>query len=266
MKPSHLQSLRASLMPVLALSVSALATVPVQAQDAALQKLTPQQRLERIERMLDSDVLRQQNQTIIQLREEVSSLREQLEQQTYELNSMKQRQRNLYIDMDRRLNNVETGGSSGVRVVAPVPPPNTGSKRAPVAVVSGDVDGQDAYSAAFNLLKDGQYEESITAFTRFSENYPDSKYADNAQYWLGEANYVSRKYKESLQAFQGLIAQHPDSTKVPGARLKIGYVYYELKNWSAAKESLQQVVKLYPDETVARKANERLQRMKREGH
>ena len=77
---------------------------------------------------------------------------------------------------------------------------------------------------------------------------------------------MSRNYKEALEAFQQLIAQFPDSSKNPGARLKIGYVYYELQNWSAARESLQQVVKLYPEETVAKKANERLQRMKREGH
>ena len=77
---------------------------------------------------------------------------------------------------------------------------------------------------------------------------------------------MSREYKQALIEFQQLIAQYPDSTKNPGARLMIGYVYFELKNWSAAREALQQVIKLYPDTTVAKKANERLQRMKREGH
>ena len=245
--------------------ITSMTSVGVHAQDPSLEKLSETQRLQRLERMLDSDLMRQQSQTIQQLREEISSLREQLEQQGYELDSMKQRQRNLYIDMDRRLNNVEAGGRS-VHTAAPVPPPNTGRKVTPPPVVAGDADGQDAYSAAFNLLKDGQYEQSISAFTQFKQTYPNSKYADNAQYWLGEANYVSRKYKEALEAFQQLIAQYPDSSKNPGARLKIGYVYYELQNWSAASEALQQVVKLYPDETVAKKANERLQRMKREGH
>jgi len=242
-----------------------MASMDVQAQDPSLEKLSESQRLQRLERMLDSDLLRQQSQTIQQLREEISSLREHIEQQGYELDSMKQRQRNLYIDMDRRLSNVEAGGSS-VRAVAPVPPPNSSTRAATPPPVAGDVDGQDAYSRAFNLLKDGQYQQSITAFSQFKQAYPNSKYADNAQYWLGEANYVSRNYKEALEAFQQLIAQFPDSSKNPGARLKIGYVYYELQNWSAAREALQQVVKLYPEETVAKKANERLQRMKREGH
>jgi tol-pal system protein YbgF len=132
--------------------------------------------------------------------------------------------------------------------------------------VAGDSDGQNSYSKAFALLKEGQYEQSIKAFEKFKANYPNSKYADNAQYWLGEANYVSRDYKKALSEFQQLIAQFPQSTKNPGARLKMGYVYFELKNWSAASDALQQVITLYPDTTVAKKANERLQRMKREGH
>jgi len=239
----------------------------VLAADSSLANLSDEQRLQRLERMLSSDVLREQTEMLQSLREEISSLREQTEQQEYELESMKQRQRNLYLDMDRRIGNVETGGRR-VSTTAPVPPPNT-TKPAPAVAavpVAGDSDGQDAYSKAFALLKEGQYEQSIKAFEKFKVSYPNSKYADNAQYWLGEANYVSRDYKKALAEFQQLIAQFPQSTKNSGARLKIGYVYFELKNWSAAREALQQVITLYPDTTVSKKANERLQRMKREGH
>jgi tol-pal system protein YbgF len=239
----------------------------VVAVDNSLANLSDQQRIVRLERMLSSDVFREQAQTIQILREEISALREQAEQQEYELESMKQRQRNLYLDMDRRINNVEAGGRSGGSFAAPVPPPNSSTSKIAVPVVTaGDKNGQEAYSKAFALLKEGSYEQSIQTFENFKTSYPDSKYADNAQYWLGEANYVSRDYKKALTAFQQLVAQYPESSKNEGARLKIGYVYYELKNWSAARDALQQVVTLYPDTTVAKKANERMQRMKREGN
>ena len=239
----------------------------VLAADNSLAGLGDKQRIERLERLISSDVLREQTLTMQSLREEISSLRGQVEQQEYELESMKQRQRNLYLDMDRRINSVEAGGSNSARSVSPVPPPNTKTTNGAIpVVVAGDVDGQEAYSKAFALLKEGQYKQSITAFEAFKTSYPNSKYADNAQYWLGEASYVSRDYKKSLKEFQQLVAQYPDSSKNSGARLKIGYVYFELKNWSAAREALQQVITLHPDTTVAKKANERLQRMKREGH
>ena len=245
-----------------------LGAANVLAADSSLASLSDKQRIQRLERLMSSDVLREQTQTMQSLREEIASLRELVEQQEYELESMKQRQRNLYLDMDRRINNAEAGARNRVKVVAPVPPPSTSSSSTatPVVVVAGDNDGQAAYSEAFALLKEGQYGQSIKAFEKFKSSYPNSKYADNAQYWLGEANYVSRDYKRALSEFQQLISQYPESSKNPGARLKIGYVYFELKNWSAAREALQQVITLYPDTTVAKKANERLQRMKREGH
>jgi tol-pal system protein YbgF len=236
------------------------------AAQTSLADLSEKQRLERLERLISSDVLRQQTQTMESLRAEISSLREQVEQQEYELESMKKRQRSLYLDMDRRINGVEAGSRNSVTFTVPVPPPNATATNSAVPVVAGDVDGQEAYSKAFALLKEGQYKQSIQAFEKFKTSYPNSKYADNAQYWLGEASYVSRDYKKALTEFQQLIAQYPGSSKISGAHLKVGYVYFELKNWSAARDALQQTVKLYPGSSVAKKANERLQRMKREGH
>jgi len=229
----------------------------------AAAKMTDQQRIMRLERILDSGVLHEQKLTIQALREELSAMHELVEQQQFVLESMKQRQRNLYLDMDRRINNVETGGRNNIGAVAPVAPPNVA---APGAVTAGDKDGQEAYSKAFALLKEGRYEQSIKAFESFKISYPGSKYADNAQYWLAEAYYVSLEYKKALTAFQRLIALYPDSSKIPGARLKIGYIYFELKNWSAARDALQQVISSYPDATVAKKADERMQRIEREGN
>jgi tol-pal system protein YbgF len=242
------------------LSGSALA-----ADDQLLSRMSVKQRLERLERIVSSDVLMEQSQQLEALRQEVSMLREMLEEKDYELDLVTQRQRSLYSDMDRRLNSLE-GGASTTVVTAPVPPPGAASATLATAPAGSDKDGAQQYSAAFDLLKQGQYSKSITAFDSFLKSYPDSKYADNAQYWLGEANYVSRQYKPALDAFQTLIAKYPESKKIPGARLKIGYTYYELKNWSASRDALMQVVKLYPDTTVASKANDRLERIKREGH
>jgi tol-pal system protein YbgF len=246
---------------------SLLSGYAVAADNEMLLRMTDKQRIERLENIIGSDVLMEQSRQLEALQQEVSMLRDMLEEKDYQLDMITQRQRSLYSDMDRRLNSLE-GGASRTVVAAPVPPPgaSSASSASPVAVAGDDKDGAQQYTAAFDLLKEGQYRKSITSFGSFLANYPDSKYADNAQYWLGEANYVSREYKTALDAFQTLIAKYPESTKIPGARLKIGYTYYELKNWPASKDALMQVVKLYPDTSVATKANDRLERIKREGH
>ena len=247
--------------------LAAMASSTVFAEDEVLSRMSVQQRLERIERLLGADVLQQQMHQLDVIQQEIALLREQIEQQGYELDTIKQRQRSLYLDMDRRLSSLEAGGGGASGVVPPVPAPGATSVSTPVAsATDADADGKDDYSKAFALLKEGRYQPSIEAFTAFLKKYPQSKYADNAQYWLGEANYVSRDYKQALEEFQRLLARYPESSKIPGARLKIGYVYFELKNWSAARENLQLVIKLYPEASVAGKAKERLDRMQREGH
>lgn len=250
----------------LALLIAALFTTSVTAADPTLSKLSVEQRLQRMENMMSSDMLLEQTRSLEMLREEISALRAMVEQQEFALQTIKQRQRSLYVDMDRRLMNLESGAVSRSPVPPPnvtTPPPVNVASTVPAAASGG---AKQAYSSAFELLKEGRYSESISAFSAYLKEYPKSQYTDNAQYWLAEANYVSREYDVALAEFQKLISAHPDSSKIPGARLKIGYVYYELKNWPEARTSLQQVVDSYPDTTVAKKAGERLARMKREGH
>ena len=234
-----------------------------------------EQRLSRLENLLSNQVLPEQSQRMEQIQQERQfSATAQA--------SIKQRQRNLYQDMDRRLHDLEIKGggssSSSSRNTAPavspggaspVPPPGGSAKPAaptPVAVVSSDKNGKSAYTQAFNILKQGKYQEAIQAFNDFQQEHPDSIYGANAQYWLGEAYSALRDYKTALSAFQKVIAQYPQSNKVEGSMLKIGYTYYEMQDWASAKSALETVISKYPGSTVSRKAQERLQRIQREGH
>ena len=244
-----------------------------------------EQRVQRMEKLLSNQVLMEQMQQMRQIRQELTELRGLLENQDHQINMIKQRQRNLYQDMDRRLLELESGKSSSVMPVGSnfnAAPASSGIAAPGIAAVpevstlpvtennsvppAADINGKLAYSQAFGLLKEGRYQQAILAFRDFSQNFPQSKYSANALYWLGEANYVSRDYKTALTEFKKILSLYPDSNKVQGAELKIGYTFYEMKDWSSARAALGQVVSHYPNTTVARKAKERLQRMKREGH
>jgi len=247
--------------------------------------LNIEQRLGRLENLLQNQILVEQTQRMEQIQQELTAIRELVESQEHQLGLIKQRQRSLYQDMDRRLNDLEIKGggshssSSSSSVGTPaasagpsssVPPPGAvsagvASAAAPVPV-SGDKNGKSAYTQAFNTLKEGKYQQAILAFNNFQQSYPESVYGANAQYWLGEAYSVSRDYKTALTEFQKVVNQYPQSNKVEGAMLKIGYTYYEMADWASAKSALEAVTVKFPGTTVTRKAKERLQRMKREGH
>ena len=124
-----------------------------------------------------------------------------------------------------------------------------------------DETSENAYRDAFALLKAGKYEESIAAFTDFLQRYPNSQYADNAQYWLGETHYVNRDFNAAIAQYDKLIELFPDSKKRSHAMLKIGYSYHELGESEQARAVLEDLRRRYSDSAAARLAGERIERI-----
>ena len=73
---------------------------------------------------------------------------------------------------------------------------------------------RDAYEQAFDLLKQQRYDEAARAFTLFLSDFPAGEYADNAQYWLAESNYVQRNFGPALRDFEEVLTVHPSSTSL----------------------------------------------------
>ena len=269
------------------------ASMPVESVPVEIVR-SAEERLDRIERLLDSQSLVQMLTRIEQLQQELQQLRGEIELQTHNLTGLQQRQRELYLDMDRRLRRLETSGLPGSPGTTPapgaVPPVGTATPKIPTvppitpvaptnqttapgfptspATGTPAVDPAQErkdYQMAFNLLKEGRYEESISSFSDFLQRHPSGSYADNAQYWLGEVHYVSRNFKASIENFHKVLESHPDSPKVADAMLKLGYARYELGEWSQARAVLEDVIQKYPGTTAARLANKRLERLVKEG-
>lgn len=126
-------------------------------------------------------------------------------------------------------------------------------------------ESEAAYRAAFSLLKAGQYDESIVGFSTFLQGYPQSQYADNAQYWIGEAYYVMRQFEPAIEQYQQLLTKFPGSKKQSHAMLKVGYSYYELGLREQARGVLNDLKQKFPSSAAARLADERLERIQQDG-
>lgn len=245
-------------------------------------------RLDRVEKFLDNKALLDMLELLESLKVEVSTLRGEIEVQTHTIDQLKQKQRDLYTDIDSRLQRIElnktTADSSTqldtINTVANQEDSSgedTTGEQGLVIETTSDIgkknevgDDEEAadplkaeavYQRAFKLLKESQYDQAIKAFKDFLKDYPDSAFSDNAQYWLGEANYVVQKYELAINEYQALLNTYPDSKKVSHALLKIGYSYAELGNAADAKKTLTEVKRQYPGTTAARLADERLRKI-----
>ncbi len=220
-------------------------------------------RLARIERVMANQGSLEFSNQLESLRTDVRALHNDVDQMSNALDASRKQQRDLYADQELRLRTLEPrGGGASATVAAGAAPQLSSTPEA--ANASGD--DKASYQAAFNLLKDGQYDRAIAAFQKFIAAYPDSSLADNAQYWLGEAFYVNKAYPEALSAFQRVVDKYPQSRKLSDALLKIGYCRYEMKQVDLAREVLTQVATRYADTPAGRLAQQRLEKMAAEKH
>jgi len=246
-------------------------------------------RLERIERKLNNQSLLDLYNQVQTLQAEVQDLRGRLDTQRHMLDEMTRRQKDLYADLDKRLQELQAARQANDENATQTSQTATDSETSQSGTTDGGTDtasagdsangdspatsatadspdSRKAYDDAFNLLKNGQYEQAIGAFQQYLKDYPDGDLADNAHYWLGEAHYVSRDFDKAITAYRELIKAYPDSQKAPHAKLKIGYSQQEMGDSEQAIKTLKEVRSQYPDTTAASLARDRIQTIQSAGN
>lgn len=239
--------------------VAAFAAMPLQAQQESVE-----QRLQRVERLINSQSLLEMLERIDTLQAEVELLRGRVEEQQHTIEGLKNRQRELYLDIDRRVSQVEREGSAPTAAATATQEGPARQKDAAASDEQRLAAERAAYQQAFDMLRQLQYAQATTAFRDFLEKYPNGRYAHIAQYWLGEAGYAQRDFKQAIVDYRALIANHTNSPKRAEAMLKIGYSYYELKQYAEATEILEQLIADYPDSTESGQARSLLKQIRKQ--
>jgi len=224
--------------------------------------LTLDQRLARVERLLINQDVMEIYQRLESLQKEVESLRGEIELLNHRQEEMKAQQKSLYVHLDQRLEKLEQAAASGASQTSAQPTAAGGNAS---ALAAAGLTEQDAYQSAFGFLKQGRYDEALPALKAFLISYPQSEFADNAQYWLGETYYVMRRYDLAIAEFSKIIQLYPSSAKVADAYLKVGFSYFEIQDWTNARKALERVVSQFPESGAAALAKKRLEQMRADG-
>ncbi|MHA6196763.1 tol-pal system protein YbgF [Pseudomonas wadenswilerensis] len=212
-----------------------------------------------------------------QLFMQLQTMQEQIERQQNaieilqnEVSRLKQEGLERYQDLDRRI-------SSGAAPAPSATPENSadGGAQAPAAGNPAAAANQPAassepgdpakeklyYDAAFDLIKAKDFDKAAQAFNAFLRKYPNSQYAGNAQYWLGEVNLAKGDLQGAGQAFAKVSQLYPKHNKVPDSLYKLADVERRLGHTDRVKGILQQVVTQYPGTSAAQLAQRDLQKL-----
>ena len=246
-------SLTASTFSVLAAQAPVIDVSSTSMNNQSAGSLSEQ--LANIERKLD---VRNRAQVNIQhqlddLQTQVNELRGVTELHTHQLSQVLERQRELYQELDRRVSQALQPTPQATNVIDT----SVVSKH-----YSDDLTENEAYDKALNLvLKDKRYEQAIPAFQSFNQTYPQSTYAPNAHYWLGQLLFNKGELAQAAQEFNTVIEQFKDSNKRPDALLKLAMVAQQQNITDRAVKLYRQLITQYPDSTSAQLAKPRLENL-----
>ncbi len=271
---------------IAALSAAGCASTPAADDPVQLKLNDIDARVTRIERIISNQSLVELAQHLDQVQADVRQLRGRIEELEYNTESMKKQQRDLYSDLDKRLAAIGGGSAGGAAAgalngsgggagssspqsgagAAGSAGPLTAAGAGAAGSAVGDSGGvgsseeQRVYGQSFDALKAGSYSIAITGFKDFLTTYPASPLAENAQYWLGEAYYVTHDLDGASGAFRSVLSKWPDSRKAPDALLKLGYTQIAQNKVGEGRATLSQVVQKYPGTDAAKLAADRLAR------
>ncbi|MDP9710670.1 UNVERIFIED_ORG: tol-pal system protein YbgF [Pseudomonas fluorescens] len=208
-----------------------------------------------------------------QMQDQISRQQGVIEELQNQVARMKQESLERYQDLDRRIGsgvapaatpeNSSAGGDASAAAGAAA---GAGAAAAAQAPAAGGEPADPAkeklyYDAAFDLIKAKDFDKASQAFAAFLRKYPNSQYAGNAQYWLGEVNLAKGDLQGAGQAFAKVSQLYPKHAKVPDSLYKLADVERRLGHTDKVKGILQQVVAQYPGTSAAQLAQRDLQRM-----
>ena len=229
---------------------------PAPVSEAASSQSSIEKRLGALENMMQSRNLLQVElqQQLNVLQDEVSQVRGVTEEQAYKLEKVLQRQRELYQEIENRVSQAYSQPSTSSAAQHAEP--------ATSQAISADLSENEAYERAVALImKDKRYDQAIPEFKTFLTTYPNSVYASNAHYWLGQLLTIKNDPIKASEHFKVVVNEFPNSNKRPDAMLKLGTLFQEQGLAEQALKTFSDLINQYPSTTAAKLATDRLAKM-----
>lgn len=117
------------------------------------------------------------------------------------------------------------------------------------------------YQKGLKLYNARNFDLAISAFNDLLQEFPSGKYADDANFWIGESNYALENYSSAVNFYQKILELR-NSSKADDAHYKLGLTYLKLGQQGLAKDALKTLVQRYPGSDYVQRAEKQLKTLK----
>ncbi len=199
-----------------------------------------------------------------ELQQTVQELKGQIDTQNHTIETLKNQQITLYKDLDDRLSLMQGKSTIAKPQPAMVEPihstKNIDMTEAPSnhAKNQNPAEEQISYMAAYEFIQKKDFNKAQLALQEFVQQYPQSAYIPNAEYWLGELYLQDKNYASAIAHFENVVNNFPTSNKHAACLYKLGVTLAANGQAEEARNKYQSVVQQYPDSDTARLAQKQL--------
>lgn len=142
------------------------------------------------------------------------------------------------------------------------PPPTGGTGLTPgsagPATPPPGMSAETTYQNAYRDLQSNQLDLALQEFTDYLKYFPNTDYAPNAQYYIGDIYLRKGDTDNAIAAFDAVLERFSENSKTPDARYMKGRALVQAGKPTAAAQEFREIVKRYPDREVAAKAKAQL--------
>ncbi len=110
------------------------------------------------------------------------------------------------------------------------------------------------YEEGVRALIAGDHDTAVQRFRDFMRANTSSPYADDAQFWIGEAYLRKGQYHRAIIEFNQVVTAHGKGDRAAAALLRQAEVFRIVGDRVDARLSLKKVIKSYPDSAEAARA------------
>ena len=189
-------------------------------------------------------------QKISELEQEIATLRNLIEENTYLIERYQELQQQRYLDLDKRLHNLLSEEKEDLAT----------------EYLNGQqynsTEEIDLYKGALELFEASRYAEALESFRELIISYPEGAYSADAYFWSGELYLVQQLFEDAREHYLVVVEKFIDHPRVADSLFKLGVLERALMNDQIANSYFSRVISEYPDTGAAELANKSLEASK----
>ena len=186
-------------------------------------------------------------QKISELEQEIATLRNLIEENTYLIERYQELQQQRYLDLDKRLHNLLSEEKEDLTAESLNGQQNNTTEEI------------DLYKGALELFDSSRYAEALESFRELIISYPEGSYSADAYFWSGELYLVQQLFEDAREHYLVVVEKFIDHPRVADSLFKLGVLERALMNDQIANSYFSRVISEYPDTGAAELAKKSIE-------